>query len=90
MAVAEPSLVGRVIAAWPSFALIASYELLMRQVRRAAEVGKSRQRSRGVRSRQKARNRLVGSVSGCLMPGEGRPGAVRTGGELDPQTWPAV
>jgi hypothetical protein len=26
-----------VIAAWPSFALIASYELLMRQVRRAAE-----------------------------------------------------
>jgi len=36
MAVAEPSLIGRVIAAWPSFALIASAELLMRQVRRAA------------------------------------------------------
>jgi hypothetical protein len=51
VAVAEPSLIGRVIAAWPSFALIASYELLMRQVRRAAEAGKSRQRSRGVRSR---------------------------------------
>jgi hypothetical protein len=51
MAVAEPSLIGRVIAAWPSFALIASDELLMRQVRRAAEPGKSRQRSRGVRSR---------------------------------------
>jgi Protein of unknown function (DUF2637) len=37
VAVAEPTATGRVIAAWPSFALIASYELLMRQVRRAAE-----------------------------------------------------
>jgi len=27
---------GRVIAAWPSFALIGSYELLMRQIRAAA------------------------------------------------------
>jgi hypothetical protein len=36
IAVAEPSLTGRVIAAWPSFALTASYELLMRQVRRSA------------------------------------------------------
>src|SRR6266851_826177 len=34
VAVAEPSLIGRVIAAWPSFALTASYELLTRQVRR--------------------------------------------------------
>ena len=33
VAVAEPSVTGRVIAAWPSFALIAAYELLMRQVR---------------------------------------------------------
>src|SRR3984957_17096925 len=36
VAVAEPTAVGRVIAAWPSFALIGSYGLLMRQVRRAA------------------------------------------------------
>jgi len=36
IAVAEPSLAGRVIAAWPSFALTASYELLMRQVQRSA------------------------------------------------------
>jgi Protein of unknown function (DUF2637) len=36
VAVAEPTLVGRVIAAWPSFALTASYELLTRQVRRGA------------------------------------------------------
>lgn len=37
VAVAEPSVTGRVIAAWPSFALIGSYEMLMRQVRRAAD-----------------------------------------------------
>jgi|HubBroStandDraft_1064217.scaffolds.fasta_scaffold59512_1 hypothetical protein len=36
VAVAEPTLMGRLIAAWPSFALIGSYELLMRQVRRTA------------------------------------------------------
>ena len=36
VAVAEPTLVGRVIAAWPSFALTASFELLTRQVRRGA------------------------------------------------------
>lgn len=36
VAVAEPNAIGRIIAAWPSFALIGSYELLMRQVRHAA------------------------------------------------------
>jgi Protein of unknown function (DUF2637) len=36
VAVAQPTLAGRVIAAWPSFALIGAYELLMRQVRRSA------------------------------------------------------
>jgi hypothetical protein len=36
---------GRVIAAWPSFSLIAAYELLMRQVRRAAETAAPRRRS---------------------------------------------
>jgi len=51
VAVAEPTATGRVIAAWPSFALIASYELLMRQVRRAAEASTSRPRSGQARSR---------------------------------------
>jgi Protein of unknown function (DUF2637) len=37
VAVAEPTMTGRVIAAWPSFSLIVAYELLMRQVRRAAD-----------------------------------------------------
>jgi hypothetical protein len=36
VAVAEPSAVGRLIAAWPSCALIGSYELLMRKVRQTA------------------------------------------------------
>jgi hypothetical protein len=36
IAVAEPTVIGRVIAAWPSFALTCSYELLMRQIRRSA------------------------------------------------------
>jgi len=36
VAVAEPTAAGRVIAAWPSFALIGAYELLMRQVRLTA------------------------------------------------------
>lgn len=45
VAVAEPTMTGRVIAAWPSFSLIAAYELLMRQVRRAAETGASRLRA---------------------------------------------
>jgi hypothetical protein len=36
IAVAEPSLIGRMIAAWPSVALIGSYELLMSQIRRTS------------------------------------------------------
>jgi len=36
VAVAQPTISGRLIAAWPSFALICSYELLMRHVRRSA------------------------------------------------------
>ena len=41
VAVAEPTATGRVNAAWPSFALIGAYELLMRQVRRSAANGTS-------------------------------------------------
>jgi hypothetical protein len=43
VAVAEPTATGRVIAAWPSFALIAAYELLMRQVRRSAAASSNAQ-----------------------------------------------
>jgi Protein of unknown function (DUF2637) len=44
VSVSEPTATGRVIAAWPSFALIAAYELLMRQVRNAAETATFRTR----------------------------------------------
>ncbi|MFC6084054.1 DUF2637 domain-containing protein [Sphaerisporangium aureirubrum] len=36
IAVAEPTVIGKIIAAWPSAALIGSYELLMSQIRRIA------------------------------------------------------
>ena len=51
VAVAQPTATGRVIAAWPSFALIAAYELLMRQVRRSTEVSRSPRRPDRVRRR---------------------------------------
>jgi Protein of unknown function (DUF2637) len=44
VAVAEASVTGRVIAAWPSFALIGSYELLMRHVRRTTSAAQSETR----------------------------------------------
>ncbi|MEU8146756.1 DUF2637 domain-containing protein [Nonomuraea sp. NPDC048901] len=40
VAVAEPSLIGRIIAAWPSAALIGSYKLLMSQIRRLSAASK--------------------------------------------------
>ena len=43
VAVAEPTLIGRIIAAWPSFALTTSYELLTREVRRAASKADKRE-----------------------------------------------
>lgn len=45
VAVAEPTPVGRLIAAWPSFALIGAYELLMRQIRHSAHNADSPQTS---------------------------------------------
>jgi hypothetical protein len=57
VAVAEPTVVGRVIAAWPSFALTASYELLTRQVRGGAEAGHaSDHRTPGARGVRKSAN----------------------------------
>jgi len=40
VAAAEPTLYGRVIAAWPSLALIGAYELLMRQIRLSTTDGR--------------------------------------------------
>jgi hypothetical protein len=67
VAVAEPSATGRVIAAWPSFALIAAYELLMRQVRRSA-TGTPGLKEHGSASRPEVSK--LGVVSGAgLGPG---------------------
>ncbi|MGW4964081.1 DUF2637 domain-containing protein [Nonomuraea sp. NPDC004186] len=41
VAVADPSIIARIVAAWPSFALIGAYEMLMGQVRQAREAQKS-------------------------------------------------
>jgi hypothetical protein len=45
VAVAKPTPVGRLIAAWPSFVLIGSYELLMRQIRYSARPDMNRESS---------------------------------------------
>jgi hypothetical protein len=38
VAVAEPSLIGRLVAAWPSFAFVGAYELLQGQLRASGRV----------------------------------------------------
>ena len=51
VAVAEPTVAGRIIAAWPSFSLIAAYELLMRQIRATATAPPVRGRQQRCRGR---------------------------------------
>jgi hypothetical protein len=79
--VAEPTLVGRVIAAWPSFALTASYELLTRQVRRSA-VGEDEQSAVPATAKPTPMLRLA-LVS---RPQRGRVGGP-SGGDLQRQAW---
>jgi hypothetical protein len=71
VAVAEQTATGRVIAAWPLFALIASSQLLMGQVCRATEVGTS---PAGVRrGPQPATRRITGRTGRSGGPtGRGR------------------
>jgi hypothetical protein len=78
VAVAEPTVAGRLIAAWPSFALIAAYELLMRQVRRSAADGHA-----GLRKRLSSPQQSGGAVLG-----PGRIGGTGVAGrELQRQAW---
>jgi hypothetical protein len=72
VAVAEPTATGRVIATWPSFSPIAAYELLTRQVRRAAEEIASHRRS----------GRSAGSVA--LAPRPPLAGQATTSRSIDP------
>ncbi len=68
VAVAEPTATGRVIAAWPSYALIAAYELLMRQVRKASENAVAGQRSRRSLGAVTASGGKPGSASRAAAP----------------------
>ena len=89
VAVAEPTLIGRVIAAWPSFALTASYELLTRQVRRGA-AGQDAQHQRLPKPKP-ARPATAGHgpVPGLRVVGPDRAGQgnLHGGGELRRQAW---
>ncbi len=86
---AEPTLVGRVIAARPSFALTASYELLTRQVRRStANIGTPDQRARQPQRRRPGRagRKPTGGltlVSQHQRDGSGR----RASSDLARQAW---
>jgi len=88
VAVAEPSLTGRVIAAWPSFALTASFELLTRQVRRGA-AGQDAHHQR--RRPQATRPAIAqsGSAPGLRVVGLSRAGRGSrcAGGELRRKAW---
>jgi Protein of unknown function (DUF2637) len=93
VAVAQPTASARTIAAWPSFALIAAYELLMRQVRQgAAASGKVRAARPGPRIHR--REGLDGNVhrprrrlSESAAPGEASGGRDGASGDLRWQAW---
>jgi Protein of unknown function (DUF2637) len=85
VAVAEPTGTGRVIAAWPSFALIASYELLMRQVRRAADASTSAQRPGRSRMRPGGESQ-VGPADERRPAGSGE-GLAGRGREVQQRAW---
>jgi hypothetical protein len=89
VAVAEPTATGRVIAAWPSFALIGSYELLMRQIRSTAgraRADKPAARNRSVAGDATSARPRSSSRQRCAAPGVtgSRAGANR---ELQLQAW---
>jgi hypothetical protein len=77
VAVAEPTAIGRVIAAWPSFALIGSYELLMRhrwaaspdRERAAMPTSPSAMRLPSRRSRQHRRGGRAGVILDWMCEG---------------------
>jgi len=64
VAVAEPTLWSQVIHAWPSFALIGAYELLMRQFRTAAR--SVRTTTRAQRTKIRLRFPRTNVRSGCI------------------------
>jgi len=87
VAVAEPTMIGRVIAAWPSFALTASYKLLTREVRRDA-AGEDAQNHRP-RQPQPVRPVAAGPPGLRVVgPSRAARGNQWASGELQRQAWP--
>jgi hypothetical protein len=84
VAVAEPTLIGRVIAAWPSFALTASYELLTRQVRNGAAQD---EQSRHQRTLVEAVRHGPPTELRLVPPPELGKGGRRSVGDLQRQAW---
>jgi hypothetical protein len=93
VAVAQPTLAGRVIAAWPSFALIGAYEMLMRQVRRSSMAsGKLQPRQGGSHASQQEASAATAGRSRARRPGsggrqQGVGGAGDPGRDLQRQAW---
>ena len=87
VAVAEPSPAGRVIAAWPSFALIGAYELLMRQVRRGATLRRPQARRRTARSATSEAAPLPQYRPLGPDAGKGPAGSATAGRDLQAQAW---
>ena len=88
VAVAAPTLIGRVIAAWPSFALTASYELLTRQVRasttgRHGPTGSAQTSRRSVPARPAASSAGASPVPGLALVAS----SSAAGRELQRQAW---
>ncbi len=73
MAVAEPTVYGRVIAAWPSLALIGAYELLMRQIRNRPPLDQAAQSAAEPQEEAKPDNRPFTSVSRASSPADSSP-----------------
>jgi hypothetical protein len=89
VAVAEPTLIGRAIAAWPSFALTASYELLTRQVRHgAAQADSGDAQPRQLQNAPVAAVKRAPTAGLRLVPSpELGKGSRRSGSDLQRQAW---
>jgi hypothetical protein len=85
VAVAQPTITGRLIAAWPSFALICSYELLMRHVRRNA-TGVQAARRRADRQSLRTLKAASSQTQPEVVPARQRDGR-RAGLDLQREAW---
>jgi hypothetical protein len=85
VAVAEPTATGRVIAAWPSFGLIGSYELLMRQIRAGASTSSAAKPAR--RPAASVSARAPAPDQPTRGPSATRTGPSKTGTGLKHEAW---